>query len=129
MENEDFENDAKDAGEVGASHQVTVVYEVKMGQQTPGANTIMTLRVRYKNPGEDLSLLNEYVLGNDIMTADPTADTRFIGAVIQTCMLLHGSEYAEGITLEGIVEDLEALDLEGDSYKAEFREILRNFVK
>ena len=129
MENEDFENDAKDAGEVGASHQVTVVYEVKMGQQTPGANTIMTLRVRYKNPGEDLSLLNEYALGNDIMTADPTADTRFIGAVIQTCMLLHGSEYAEGITLEGIVEDLEALDLEGDSYKAEFRDIMKNFIK
>ena len=129
MENEDFENDAKDAGEVGASHQVTVVYEVKMGQQTPGANTIMTFRVRYKNPGEDLSLLNEYALGNEIIKAEPTADTRFIGAVIQTCMLLHGSEYAEGITLEGIVEDLEALDLEGDSYKAEFREILRNFVK
>ena len=132
MENEDFENDAKDAGEVGASHQVTVVYEIKLSPvTTSGAETanIMTLRVRYKNPGEDLSLLNEYVLGNDIMTADPTADTRFIGAVIQTCMLLHGSEYAEGITLEGIVEDLEALDLEGDSYKAEFREILRNFVK
>ena len=129
MENEDFENDAKDAGEVGASHQVTVVYEVKMGQQTPGANTIMTLRVRYKNPGEDLSLLNEYALGNEIIKAESTADTRFIGAVIQTCMLLHGSEYAEGITLEGIVEDLESLDLSGDSYKVEFRDIMKNFIK
>ncbi len=129
MDNEDFENDKKDAGEVGASHQVTVVYEVKMGQQTPGANTIMTLRVRYKNPGESLSLLNEYKLGNEIMTAEPTADTRFIGAVIQTCMLLHGSEYAEGITLEGIAEDLESLDLSGDSYKVEFRDIMKNFIK
>ena len=129
MENEDFENDKKDAGEVGASHQVTVVYEVKMGQQTPGANTIMTLRVRYKNPGEDLSLLNEYALGNEIIKAESTADTRFIGAVIQTCMLLHGSEYAEGITLEGIVEDLESLDISGDSYKVEFRDIMKNFIK
>ena len=129
MDNEDFENDRKDAGEVGASHQVTVVYEVKMGQQTPGANTIMTLRVRYKNPGEDLSLLNEYALGNEIIKAESTADTRFIGAIIQTCMLLHGSEYAEGITLEGIVEDLESLDLSGDSYKVEFRDIMKNFIK
>ncbi len=132
MDNEDFENDKKDAGEVGASHQVTVVYEVKLSPTTTysmESATIMTLRVRYKNPGESLSLLNEYALGNEIMTAEPTADTRFIGVVIQTCMLLHRSEYAERITLEGIIEDLDSLDLEGDPYKAEFREIIRNFAK
>ncbi len=128
LDKEDFENDAKDAGEVGASHQVTVCYEIKLGQQTPGADTIMTLRVRYKNPGESLSLLNEYKLGDEIINAEPTADTRFIGAVIETCMLLHGSEYADDITLEDILEDLDSLVLE-DSYKEEFREIIRNFVK
>ncbi len=128
LDKEDFENDAKDAGEVGASHQVTVCYEIKLGQQTPGADTIMTLRVRYKNPGESLSLLNEYELGNEIVNAEPGADTRFICAVIETCMLLHGSEYADDITLEGILEDLDSLELE-DSYKEEFREILRNFTK
>ena len=132
MDNEDFENDKKDAGEVGASHQVTVVYEVKLSPTTTysvESATIMTLRVRYKNPGESLSLLNEYALGNEIINEEPTADTRFIGAAIQTCMLLHGSEYAEGITLEGIVEELEALDLEGDAYKVEFRDIMKNFIK
>ena len=132
MDNEDFENDKKDAGEVGASHQVTVVYEVKLSPTTTysmESATIMTLRVRYKNPGESLSLLNEYALGNEIINEEPTADTRFIGVVIQTCMLLHGSEYAEGITLEGIVEELDTLDLEGDSYKVEFRDIMKNFVK
>lgn len=128
MDNEDFENDKKDAGEVGASHQVTVCYEIKLGQQTPGADTIMTLRVRYKNPGESLSLLNEYKLGDEIINAEPTADTRFITAVIETCMLLHGSEYADDITLDGILEDLDALILE-DSYKEEFREIIRNLAK
>ena len=131
LANEDFENDKKDAGEVGASHQVTVCYEIKPRVIGPDEDIIdapmITLRVRYKNPGEDLSLLNEYMIGG--VVSDMSDDQKFICAVIETCMLLHGSEYAEDITLEGIVEDLEALDLEGDSYKAEFREIIRNFVK
>ena len=59
LDKEDFENDAKDAGDVGASHQVTVVYEVKLAEQTPGANSLGTLRVRYKNPGQPVSMLNE----------------------------------------------------------------------
>lgn len=128
MANEDFENDKKDAGEVGASHQVTVFYEIEPTKTEQILENYMILRVRYKNPGESLSLLNEYTLGNEIITTAPGADTRFITSVIEICMLLHGSEYADGITLEGIVEDLGSLELT-DPYKAEFRSLLEGLLE
>lgn len=127
MNNEDFENDKKDAGEVGASHQVTVFYEIEPTRTEQEHDYYMILRVRYKNPGESLSMLDEYVLGDEIISFDPDGDTRFITAVIETCMLIRGSSYAEGITLEGIVEELDALELT-DPYKLEFRELIRGLI-
>ena len=129
MNNEDFENDKKDAGEVGASHQVTVCYEIEPTRTEQEHNYYMILRVRYKNPGESLSLLNEYTLGNEIIKADPSTDTRFITAVIKTCMLLHGSQYAKDITLTTIYNSIKDLDLGGDAYKEEFREIIKAFAE
>ena len=129
LQREDFEDDTKDAGEVGSSHQVTVCYEVKLGQQVPGANTLMTLRVRYKNPGEPISLLNEYPLGYDIISGEADEDMRFISAVIETCMILHNSEHIGNITVESVIEELESLDLSDYPERAEFLTLLKTLAK
>ena len=129
MANEDFENDAKDAGEVGASHQVTVCYEIKpvpvISEKGP-VNPFVTLRVRYKNPGETLSILNEHYVTN--IESSVSEDEKFLIAVIETCMLLHDSEHIGNITLENIVEDLESLDLSEYPERSEFRELLKTLV-
>lgn len=123
MANEDFNNDAKDAGEVGASHQVTVCYEIKPAaypsDKGPSEPTV-TLRVRYKNPGESLSLLNEYYIMSFSANADE--DDKFLTSVIELCMLLHNSEHIGDKTLEDIREDLAALNL---SAYPERKELLR----
>ncbi len=125
---EDFENDAKDAGEVGASHQITVVYEIKPGQQTPGNdNDPITLRVRYKTPGHPLSQLNEYGIDGIWKPAEPSDDMVFITAVLQTAALLRNRDYAGDVTLEGIALSINGLTL-NDSYKEEFREILGTLI-
>lgn len=124
MDNEDFENDKKDAGEVGASHQVTVCYEINPRENTDPTDSFITLRVRYKNPGEEMSLLNEYEILESDIAYEMSDDQRFICAVVETCMLLHESKYAKGFTLEGIVSELDSLELT-DSYKIEFRELLK----
>ncbi len=129
MANEDFENDKKDAGEVGASHQVTVCYEIKPITENCEADMekpYITLRVRYKNPGEELSLLNEYTISDSI--SDMSDDQRFILSVVQLCMLLHRSEYIGDATLEGVIAELDALTLT-DSYKVEFRELLHSLAE
>ena len=128
MANEDFENDQKDAGEVGASHQVTVCYEIKLKENCEIEENapFITLRVRYKNPGEEMSLLNEYAISDTV--SDMSDDQRFILSVIELCMMLHKSEYIGNTTFESIVDELNSLELT-DPYKIEFRELLRGLAK
>lgn len=126
MSNEDFDNDKKDAGEVGASHQVTVCYEIKLAAYENDKSSVspfVTLRVRYKNPGETLSLLNEYYVIN--LESSASEDEKFLTAVIELCMLLHDSEYIGSTTLADIAKDLSELDL--SAYPE--REELYNLVK
>ena len=127
MANEDFENDAKDAGEVGASHQVTVCYEIKLKEncEIEENASFITLRVRYKNPGEEMSLLNEYQISDAV--SDMSDDQRFVLSVIELCMMLHKSEYIGDTTFESIVAELNSLELT-DPYKIEFRELLRGLT-
>jgi len=134
LNKEDFEDDTKDAGEVGSSHQVTVCYEIKLAPLVNDSTqvsslSLMTLRVRYKNPGEPISLLNEYPLGYDIIDAEADEDMRFISAVIETCMILHKSEHLGEITIESIVEELESLNLTSYPERAEFLELLKKLAK
>ena len=130
MANQDFEDDTKDAGEVGASHQVTVCYEIKLHEaQADNESSILTLAVRYKNPGEPISLLNEYPLGFEIVETELDEDMRFICAVVETCMVLRQSTYLGDITLDGILEELDSLDLSKYPEREEFRELVRQMMK
>lgn len=129
LDKEDFEDDTKDAGEVGASHQVTVCYEIKLKEdKNESIDNYLTLRVRYKNPGESLSLLNSYGIGEREMAATASNDTRFISAVVELAALLRNREYSGEITLQGILKELDSLTLT-DSYKTEFRELVRKLTQ
>ncbi len=127
LDKEDFEDDTKDAGEVGASHQVTVCYEIVLKPSDEGVSDYMTLRVRYKNPGEPVSRLNEYEIGAQNLTAQADDDTRFIASVIELVSLIRNPQYEGDITVESILAELQGLEL-ADTYKAEFRELVKSLV-
>lgn len=124
LDKDDFENDAKDAGEVGAGHQVTVCYEIKLTENKQISDGLMTLRVRYKNPGEPISRLNEYEIGAECYSEELSDDMRFITSVVELASLLRNPTYDGEITVESILAELNGLTLT-DSYKIEFREIVR----
>lgn len=129
LDKEDFEDDTKDAGEVGAAHQVTVCYEIKLKANSisSGSGNYMTLRVRYKNPGEPISRLNEYKIGAQSYTANADNDTRFIASVIELVSLIRNPGYDGDITVESIFAELNGLELT-DPYKTEFREIVKSLI-
>ncbi len=129
LENKDFDDDRKDAGEVGASHQVTVLYEIDLKAQTNGtaADTLMTLRVRYKDPGETLSKLNEYVLGHEIISTEPSAETSFIISVTELASLLRNKNYNGDITVKTIFSELDALELD-EQDMVEFRDLVGELI-
>lgn len=116
LENEDFENDKKDAGELGAGATVTVFYEiVPQGEETKestlkyqtstatGSDDLMLVKIRYKSPDSDESILAEYPVNSEI-SENTSDDYRFASAVAQLGMLLNKSEYSENITIDSIIE-------------------------
>lgn len=129
LDKEDFENDAKDAGDVGAGHQVTVCYEIKLAEVSEEEiidAPLLTLRVRYKNPGEPLSLLNEYMVSGFVY--EPNDDMRFIASVIELVSLIRNSGYDGDITVSSIFDELQGLDLT-DPMKIEFRELVKALIE
>jgi Ca-activated chloride channel family protein len=108
---EDFNDDAKDAGDIGAGHSVTALYEVvpagvafegravdPLKYQAPGARTVAadggelaTVKLRYKAPDEDASTALAFAVRDD--GAEATNDLRFAAAVAEFGMLLRDSEH------------------------------------
>jgi Ca-activated chloride channel homolog len=105
LRREDFNNDAVDAGEIGAGTQVTAIYEVTApgsdallndplrygtAAATEAADELGFLRLRWKAPGEDASTLVETPITG---TESATDETRFAAAIAGFGQLLQGSVY------------------------------------
>lgn len=128
LQQEDFDDDTKDAGEVGAGHQVTVFYELKLSENATKKDADATaewmkLAIRYKEPEGDVSKLNEYSIGA-ADCKDPDSDFRFMVCVIETVMVLRNSRYLGDITIETVLAQLKGLDLDGFTDRAEFRSLI-----
>lgn len=137
---EDFEDDEKDAGEIGAGHSVTALYEiVPAGEETEdsglryqqaqltdealNSNEWLTLSIRYKEPGEDTSKLLEYAIGSDRLTDAPGNDFRFAAAVAEFSLLLRDSDYKGDASYDHLIEELSEIKL-NDEYREEFKTLV-----
>jgi Ca-activated chloride channel family protein len=112
LRNQDFRDDKKDAGEMGAGHTVTAIYEIvpnnddntlakdelkyqttKIKDSAINSKDVMTLRIRYKQPDGDESTEFSKVLAGDPEDLDDTSNNfRFSAAVAQFAMILRKSE-------------------------------------
>lgn len=119
LANEDFEDDTKDAGEIGAGHSVTVMYEITLADENAGGNW-MDLHIRYKEPGEAESTQLDYAIGRRDFTLRPSQDFLFACAVCEVGMTIRDSEYRDDADLSTALAILRELDLSGDEYKQEF---------
>lgn len=116
---EDFNDDAKDAGEVGSGHTVTALYEIALhGDETHlpdvdalkyqkripvegGSNELLTVKYRYKWPDAEVSKKWEHaVLGEVRSFADCSDDFRFASAIASWGMLLRDSPFRGDSSVE-----------------------------
>ena len=145
---EDFNNDRKDAGELGAGHTVTALYEiVPVGTTQPLiddlryqparpttatmqqflTNDVLTVKLRYKEPqGSASKLLAQPLAGTALAISTATPDFRFAAAVAQFGMLLRQSEQ-RGTATWAATEQLAdgARGKDPDGYRAEFVRLVR----
>ena len=142
LADEDFNNDTKDAGEMGAGHTVTAFYEViptgvksdfagkiddlkyqkKQKPSTPlnESDELLTIKLRYKAPDSNTSKKIELPL-IDHKSNRVSADFRFAAAVAMFGQLLRDSEFKGNATYDKVIS-LAKTGLENDEkgYKREF---------
>ncbi|MEX2609362.1 MAG: von Willebrand factor type A domain-containing protein [Gemmatimonadota bacterium] len=146
LDAEDFEDDGKDAGDLGAGHAVTALYEivpagvehtVKTGSTPPlryqGERTADGVRfsdelafvsLRYKPPEEDVSRLVQLPVAAASET--PSADLRFAAAVAGFGMILRDSEHHGRLDYAGVLEQAAgALGEDPGGHRAAFLELVR----
>ena len=118
MNAEDFVDDTKDAGEVGAGHSVTALYEIKLNKQPAkatyrgvelefasehkeltdasseeGRDELIKLSVAYKDINTEEEVYSSNLYGFEKYNTIPTQGIKLAGAVAEFAMLLKGSEY------------------------------------
>lgn len=147
LNKEDFNDDTKDAGELGPGHTVTALYEIipsksktkvnktdKLKYQQITFNDIskykdelMTLKFRYKPPKEDKSILIEHVVMNNCEDINKTSDNfRFSASVASFGMLLRDSKF-KGDADYKMIEELASASKGKDenSYRKEFVKLVK----
>ncbi|KIM05141.1 MAG: hypothetical protein KN64_05050 [Sulfurovum sp. AS07-7] len=141
MANEDFNDDKKDAGEVGMGHSVTALYEVvlndgtnsskvdKLKYQTAVVNPsdeLATVKIRYKEPKADSSKLMSRVVSfqnSDISDVD----SKFIQSVVGFSMILRNVEEKGNLTYDKVLSLAKASKGSDDEgYRAEFIKMIEN---
>ena len=155
---QDFNDDKKDAGEIGAGHTVTALYELipagKPGKketkklptvdalkyQTPAepapqakelADELLTLKLRYKQPEGDVSKLLEKPLKHDVTSyAKASPDFKFASSVAGFGMLLRHSKYHGSATFDAVLElAQEGVGRDEGGYRKEFVELVRKAME
>lgn len=121
----DFNDDTKDAGEIGAGHTVTALYELNMNDIAAAEGNICTVSVRYKEPDGDESTQLDYPVTSDAYSQEMSDDLRFASAVASFGMLLRDSEYKGDSSKELVLSLAETEAFAADPYKAEFAELVR----
>jgi len=146
LNREDFNNDQKDAGEIGAGHTVTAIYEIALKgskglrvdplrygegqsaeQPDPKANEFAFLRLRYKAPDGDLSKLIETPLPVAALRepGEAPSDARFAVAVAAFGQKLRGGDYLGEFDFDQIAEAARSSrGADEDGYRAEFIELV-----
>ncbi|MGK7294274.1 MAG: vWA domain-containing protein [Candidatus Wenzhouxiangella sp. M2_3B_020] len=142
LEREDFNNDTVDAGDIGAGHTVTALYEVALAgsggervdplrygdssvASADGSGELGFLRLRYKTPGDDTSKLIEQPIA-DRADQHPSPRLAFAASVAAFGQHLRGGKYLEGFDLEHVHALASAS--KGDDrfgYRGEFLQLIR----
>lgn len=148
LNNEDFNDDTKDAGEMGAGHTVTALYEIiptgisgnipgsidplkyqtetNINTQTSNSSELLTVKLRYKTPEEEKSKKIEKSV-TDMGKDNVSPDFRFASAVAMFAQLLKDSDFKGEATYDKVIETAnKGLSFDPEGYRAEFVRLVQS---
>ncbi|MCL2752451.1 MAG: DUF3520 domain-containing protein, partial [Firmicutes bacterium] len=141
MDDRDFADDTKDAGEIGADTDVIILFEIELHNSpgnpemkyqsnppakpadpgAPYANELFEVRIRYKDPGKSESKLIAFPVKFENVRVNGSTDLNFACSVAAFADMLRGSVYAEPLTAGKIISVAEgSLGADRGGYRADF---------
>ena len=138
MNNEDFANDKKDAGELGAGHTVTAIYEIVPGkaekidlkfQNTKNKNKkeLLWVNLRYKKPkGSKSKLIEIPVMANPLAWEKSTDDFKFSAAVAGFSLILRESKYINDFSYDDVLDICHEVVNMNHMDRVEFMQLVEN---
>ncbi len=146
LEAKDFNDDRKDAGEIGAGHTVTALYEIAAPgdpsadpkvdplkyqsnsldlkaapAKADGSDELMTVKLRYKQPDKSESVRTQDVPVKASASGEPDGEFKFAAAVAAFGMLLRGSNFDGEAGMDMVLElARQGKGEDSDGYRAEF---------
>ena len=149
LNNEDFNNDKKDAGDIGSGHTVTALYELipvgvvsnfiekvdplkysKADKSLSGDNDeLVNIKFRYKKPDGNKSMRIEHAVEDNDVT-NTSDNFRFVSAVAQFGMLLNNSSFKQGSSFSNAKTLASgAIGEDEEGYRKEFLELIKKARK
>jgi len=149
LKNEDFNNDKKDAGDLGSGHTVTALYEIipvgveseffkvddlkyqhtTVDPKAQNSKELMTIKFRYKKPDQEVSkLIVHPLIDSNILLSRTSDNFRWSASVAAFGMLLRESEYIKNFNYDAVVQmaqNSKGEDKEG--YRIEFINMVKSF--
>ena len=148
LNKEDFNDDKKDAGEMGSGHTVTALYEIiPVGERSDFlkkvdtlkyqkeekfsasafSNELMTVKLRYKQPdGATSKLMEVPVTDRNVAIQNTSANYRFASSVAEFGMLLRNSSFKQKATYKNVITLAQnALGADSEGYRKEFLELVQ----
>lgn len=127
LNQEDFEDDDKDAGEIGANQNVTALYEI-----VPKSNTnykavpTFSIDFRYKNPDAETSIPVELEVFDEGKLFDESTDfMKFTSSVASFSMMITNSQYKGSSNYDDIIDWINDANLSDEhNFKEEFKSII-----
>ncbi|NLO09120.1 MAG: DUF3520 domain-containing protein [Clostridiales bacterium] len=145
LNTEDFNDDTKDAGEIGAGHRVTALYEIietsseqeiaesdlkyQSDKELVNSNEWLTVNIRYKEPKEDKSQLLSFPVDESDYTSTMPENLAFASSVAAFGMLLRESKWKGDSSYDMIIDIVEELDISEDEYKDEFVSLVKRMKR
>lgn len=124
LNNEDFNNDQKDAGDVGAGHTITILYEINSNSAL--TENAMALNIRYKNNYTDKSIKQTHMI-DCTPTQQPSEDFIFASAVSELVMILNNSKYLNNGSINDVITMLNTINTK-DADKIEFSTLVKKLT-
>ena len=128
LDNEYFENDSTDAGEIGSTQTITALYEIVLRSEDAKSN-FAQFDFRYKKPGESVSRLISLNISNSPVNMNVASENmKFAASITGFGLLMKQSEY-KGTVSKQMVLDLgrSALGFDPFGYREEFINLVEDW--